>query len=127
MFTEDLICENLSVDDSGVLCFAGQNTLALAEKYGTPVYLMDEDRIRQRCRTYADAMQAALGEKGHVLYASKAASYKRIYEIMEQENVGIDVVSPGEICTAVKAGFPMVKAFFHSNNKTDWDIAYAME
>ena len=109
-----------------MLHFAGQNTLELAEKYGTPVYLMDEDRIRDRCRTYVGAMKAALGEKGHVLYASKAASYKRMYEIMEEEGMGIDVVSSGEICTALRAGFPLEKAFFHSNNKTDADIEYAI-
>ena len=121
-----MICCNLSVED-GVLHFAGQNTLALAKQYGTPLYLMDEDRIRERCATYLEAMQAALGEKGHVLYASKAASYKRIYEIMAEEGMGIDVVSSGEIFTAAKAGFPLEKAFFHSNNKTDADILFAME
>ena len=41
--------------------------------------------------------------------------------------MGIDVVSSGEICTALKAGYPIEKAYFHSNNKTDWDIAFAME
>ena len=121
----DLICENITVD-GGVLHFAGQNTLALAKKYGTPVYLMDEDRIRQRCRTYVNAMAEALGDRGHVLYASKAASYKRMYEIMAEEAMGIDVVSSGEICTALRAGFPLGKAFFHSNNKTDADIEYAI-
>ncbi len=122
---KDLICENLTEKD-GILYFAGQNTLELAREYGTPVYLMDEDRIRIRCRTYLTAMRSALGEKGHVLYASKAASYKRMYEIMAEEGMGIDVVSSGEIATAVKAGFPMEKAFFHSNNKTDADIRYAI-
>ena len=122
----ELICSNLSVEN-GVLHFAGQNTLDLAKQYGTPLYLMDEDRIRERCATYLSAMRAALGEKGHVLYASKAASYKRMYEIMVDEGMGIDVVSSGEIYTALKAGFPLQKAFFHSNNKTDEDIAFAME
>ena len=122
----DLICENISVSADGVLYFAGQNTLELAKQYGTPVYLMDEDRIRQRCRTYVNAMAEALGGKGHVLYASKAASYKRMYEIMAEEAMGIDVVSSGEICTALRAGFPLSKAFFHSNNKTDGDIDYAI-
>ncbi len=126
MNNEPMICSNLSVQGD-VLHFAGQNTLELAKQYGTPLYLMDEDRIRERCRTYVNAMESALGDKGHVLYASKAASYKRIYEIMREERMGVDVVSGGEIFTAVKAGFPMEKAFFHSNNKTDADIAYAME
>ena len=122
----DLICENISVDSGGILHFAGQNTVELAKQYGTPVYLMDEDRIRQRCRTYLTAMEEALGDRGHVLYASKAASFKRMYEIMKDESVGIDVVSSGEICTALRAGFPLRKAFFHSNNKTDADVAYAI-
>ena len=121
----ELICRNLSVRD-GVLHFAGQNTLELAKQYGTPLYLMDEDRIRERCATYLGAMRSSLGEKGHVLYASKAASYKRMYEIMAEEAMGIDVVSSGEISTALRAGFPLGKAFFHSNNKTDADIDYAI-
>lgn len=126
MNNEPMICSNLSVEN-GVLYFAGQNTLELAKQYGTPLYLMDEDRIRERCATYLQAMRASLGEKGHVLYASKAASYKRIYEIMAEEGMGIDVVSSGEIFTALNAGFPLEKAFFHSNNKTDEDIAFAMK
>lgn len=127
MKNEPMICANITVGSDGVLYFAGQNTLELAKQYGTPVYLMDEDRIRDRCRTYVTAMADALGEKGHVLYASKAASYKRMYEIMLEEGMGIDVVSSGEVCTALKAGFPLPKAFFHSNNKTDADIEYAMD
>ncbi len=123
---EPMICSNLTVEN-GVLHFAGQNTLELAKQHGTPLYLMDEDRIRERCATYLDGMRTSLGEKGHVLYASKAASYKRMYEIMAEEGMGIDVVSSGEIFTALKAGFPLKKAFFHSNNKTDEDIAFAME
>ncbi len=124
---KDFICNNLSSSESGELLFAGQSTKALAEKYGTPLYLMDEDRIRDRARTYRNAMQAAFGERGQILYASKAASFKRLYEIMREENLGIDVVSSGEIRTALAANFPLEKAYFHSNNKTDADIAYAME
>ena len=123
----DIICENISVAEDGELLFAGQSTLALAEKYKTPLYLMDEDRIRERCRTYIDAVAEVFGDKGHVMYASKACSFKRIYEIMREEGMGIDVVSSGEICTAVKAGFPLENAYFHSNNKTDADIEYAMD
>jgi len=122
-----MICENLSVGADGVLYFAGQSTVSLAQKYGTPLYLMDEDRIRNRMRTYVSGMKKAFGEHGHVLYASKAASFKRIYEIAREERIGIDVVSSGEIATAALAGFPLEKAFFHSNNKTDADIHYALE
>ena len=120
-FTRDLICENLSVKDN-TLYFAGQNTKELAARYGTPLYLMDEDRIRKCCRTYVNAVKEVFGDKGQVLYASKAASFKRMYEIMREEDMGIDVVSCGEIATAIKAGYPLSNAFFHSNNKTDEDI-----
>ena len=124
---QEMICGNLSVSPEGHLLFAGMDTPALAEKYGTPLYLMDEQRIRERCRTYLTAAAEAFHGKAKILYASKAASFKRIYEIMKEEGMGTDVVSSGEIYTAVKAGFPMENAFFHSNNKTDADIAYAMD
>ena len=124
---QEMICSNLSVSPEGHLLFAGVDTLELAEKYGTPLYLMDEQRIRERCRTYLTAAADAFHGKAKILYASKAASFKRIYEIMKEEGMGTDVVSGGEIYTAVKAGFPMQNAFFHSNNKTDADIAYAMD
>ncbi len=127
MNNTDRICPNLSVSQEGVLHFAGQSTADLARQYGTPLYLMDEDRIRSRMQTYVRGMEKAFGRYGHVLYASKAASFKRIYEIAAQEKVGIDVVSAGEIATAVRAGYPLENAYFRSNNKTDSDIHYAME
>ena len=122
-----MICNNLTVNERGHLCLGGQDTTELAKKYGTPLYLMDEDRIRERCRTYMNAMKEAFGTSSLPLYASKAASFKQIYRIMKEEGMGIDVVSSGEICTAVSVGFPMERAYFHSNNKTDADIDYAME
>ena len=60
-------------------------------------------------------------------YASKALCFKKIYKIASEENMGIDVVSSGELYTALKAGFPMEKVFFHGNNKTDFDINFAIE
>ena len=122
-----MICDNLSRTADGELSFAGRPLSPLAEKYGTPLYLYDEDRIRERCRTYLGAVSRGFGERARVLYASKAASFVRIYKIMAEEGMGIDVVSSGEICTAVKAGFPLENAYFHSNNKTDRDIEYAIE
>ena len=121
-----MICNNLSINKQGHLCFTGVDTTVLAKKYGTPLYLMDENRIRERCRTYVSAMKGALGENASPLYASKAASFKQIYRIMKEEGMGIDVVSSGEIYTAASVGFPMENAYFHSNNKTDDDIAFAM-
>lgn len=122
-----MICPNLSVREDGQLLFAGQDTAALAAAYGTPLYLMDEERIRERCRTYVTAVNEAFDGNACVLYASKAASFKRMYEIMREEGMGVDVVSPGEIATAARAGYPLGKAYYHSNHKSDADITYAME
>lgn len=122
-----MICDNISVSKEGHLLFAGQDTVELAKKYGTPVYLMDEDKIREKCRMYKKAFEENFGKSAVPLYASKANCFKRIYEIMAEEGMGIDVVSSGEIYTAVKAGYDLSKAYFHSNNKTDGDIAYAMD
>jgi diaminopimelate decarboxylase len=103
------------------------DTVELAREYGTPLYVMDEDRIRERCRTYIAAMREAFGNSARPLYASKAASFRQIYRIMKEEGMGVDVVSSGEVYTAYSVGFPMENAYFHSNNKTDADIRYAME
>lgn len=124
---QEFICENITRDEAGELCFAGMSLTALAQKYGTPLYLYDEERVRERCRTYLNAVAEAFDGRGRVLYASKAASFKRLYEIMKEEGMGIDVVSSGEIRTAEAAGFPLDKAYFHSNNKTDADIEYAVD
>ena len=123
---DELICENLSRDEIGELLFANMSLTHLAKKYGTPLYVYDEDRIRNRCRTYLSAAKSTFGEKAKIMYASKAASFKRIYEIIGEEGLGIDVVSVGEIYTAIKAGFPLSKAYFHSNNKTDEDVRFAI-
>lgn len=122
----EMLCNNLTVNENDRLCIGGQDTVCLAEQYGTPLYLLDEDRIRLQCRTYQRAMRSAFGDKALPLYASKAASFKQIYRIMQEEGMGVDVVSSGEVYTANAVGFPMERAYFHSNNKTDADIEYAI-
>ncbi len=121
-----MICDNITIQD-GILYFAGQDTTRLANQYKTPLYLMDEDKIREKCRAYKHAFEEHFGPSAQPLYASKANCFKRIYEIMKEEGMGIDVVSSGEIYTALKAGFDLSHAYFHSNNKTDEDIRYAIE
>ena len=122
-----MLYKNLTVNEAGHLCFAGLDTVQLAQKYGTALMLMDESVIRGRCRTYKQAMADYLPAGSMPLYASKALSFKRMYEIMKEEGMGIDVVSSGELHTAIRAGFPLEKAFFHGNGKTDFDIRFAME
>jgi len=122
-----MICNNLSVSADGRLLFAGQDAAALLKEYGSPLYLFDENKIRENCRTYYIAMKEAFGEKALPLYASKAAAFKEMYRIVCSEGLGIDVVSAGEIYTAKMAGADLGLAYFHSNNKTDEDIAFAIE
>ena len=122
-----MICDNVSVNAEGHLTFAGYDTVDLANKYGTPLYLFDENKIREHVRDYRDAMSEYFPKGSVPEYASKAFSCKRIYEIMNEENIDIDVVSGGELYTAYKAGFPMERVFFHGNNKTDFEISYALD
>ena len=124
---KEMICENLNRNADGELCFAGMPLSPLAEKYGTPLYLYDEARVRHNCRTYLSAVREGFGEAARVMYASKAASFKRLYEIINEEGLGVDVVSCGEIYTAKLAGFPLENAYFHSNNKTDADVEFAIK
>lgn len=118
---------NLSVNERGHLTLAGQDVCALADKHSTPLFLMDEERIRQNARTYIEAMREFFPAGSRPLFASKSCCFRRIYEIMAEEGMGIDLVSPGELYTAKSAGFPLENAFFHGNNKTDRDIEFAID
>lgn len=122
-----MLCSNITRNADGALLFAGQSVSALADRYGTPLYLMDEARIRQNCRMYKDAFRAAFGDKAMPLYASKACSFKQMYRIMAEEGMGVDCVSCGEIHTALEAGFPAERIWFHGDGKTDADIRYALD
>lgn len=120
------IIDNLSVNNKGNLTFAGIDTVELAKKYKTPLYVMDEDKIRNKCRAYVKALSTYFN-CAEALYASKANSFKHIYEIVNEEGMSVDVVSGGELYTALKSGFPMEKVYFHGNNKTKDEIKFAIE
>lgn len=121
-----MICSNLEIKNN-VLYFGGRSTVELFEKYGSPVYVMDEKTVRKNCRKYTVAMKKYFGENAKPFYAGKACSFKRLFGIVGSEEMGIDVVSAGEIYTAVSAGFDMANACFHSNSKNDFDINFAMD
>ena len=122
-----MLSKNITVAKNGTLEFAGYNTVELAKKYSTPLYLMDEEMIRNRIRVYKEAMKDYFPEGSVPEYASKAFSCKRIYEIAKEEGINVDVVSPGELYTVYKAGFPMERCFFHGNSKSDSDIEFAIK
>ena len=122
-----MLYDNLSVNDRGHLTVGGWDTAELAAQYGTPLMVLDEAVIRSRCRTYRAAMAEAFPAGSLQLFASKALSFRQIYRIVAEEGLGIDVVSSCELYTASEAGFPMERACFHGNNKTDFDIRFAMD
>ena len=122
-----MLSDNISRAPDGTLRFAGQSVPELATRYGTPLYLMDEARIRHNCRMYTETFQECFGENALPLYAGKAASFRAVCRIAGEEGMGIDAVSPGEIHTALSVGFPAEKIFFHGDGKTDDDIRYGVE
>ena len=124
---ESFLCDNIGVNDNGNLTFAGCDTTLLAKKYGTPLYLIDENKIREKIRTYKSAMTQYYGHGSFPSYASKALCAKFIYRILAEEDITADVVSVGEMYTAIVTGFPAEKLFFHGNNKTNSDIHYAID
>jgi len=99
----------------------------LVNEFGTPLYVMDEGLIRENCQLYKNAMDKYYNGNGLVLYASKALCTMAICRIAQQEGLGLDVVSGGELYTAIKAGFPMDRIYFHGNNKTKEELELAID
>ncbi len=112
---------------NGVLHIDGIPTTEIAANYGTPCYIMSEDHIRSVCKLYKGAFDKFYDGNGMPLYASKAFSACEIYKIAKEEGFGVDVVSGGELYTALKAGFPASKIYFHGNNKTSDELKMAIE
>ena len=123
MFVNDC----LNVNERGHLTIGGCDTVELAEKFGTPLYVIDENAVRKNCQSYVSSMQNYYGGNGLPLYASKALSCKALVQLADSENMGLDVVSGGELYTAMKAEFPPEKIQFHGNNKTRQELEMALE
>jgi diaminopimelate decarboxylase len=121
------VSDNLSVNQDGHLSIGGLDALTLAKEYGTPLYVMDENIVRRSCALYRTSIENFYDGNGLVLYASKALCCKEMCRIAKDERLGLDVVSGGEIYTAVSAGFPAEKMYFHGNNKTAAEISYALD
>lgn len=121
------VSEALKVNGKNHLEIGGCDCVDLAKEFGTPVYVMDEGLIRKNCRTYKNAMDKYYGGNGIVLFASKAFCTMAMCKIAEQEGLGLDVVSGGELYTAIKAGFPMDRVYFHGNNKTVQEIELGID
>ncbi|MBU2658021.1 diaminopimelate decarboxylase [Bacillus cabrialesii] len=110
----------------GHLEIGGVDALYLAEKYGTPLYVYDVALIRERAKSFKQAFITA-GLKAQVAYASKAFSSVAMIQLAEEEGLSLDVVSGGELYTAVAAGFPAERIHFHGNNKSREELRMALE
>lgn len=106
--------------------FAGCDTVELAKKYGTPLYLMSEDYIKDRCREIREDF-IERHEDTRAVFASKAFLTKEMARIIKGEGIGMDVVSGGELYTAIQVDFPMEKIIFHGNNKTVDELELAIK
>ena len=122
-----IIYPHFDVNEAGHLTIGGADAVELANRFGTPAYIIDENVVRARCREYLNAAKKCYGEDALPLYASKALCFTEMYRIANEEGMGIDCVSSGELYTAKRAGFPAERIYFHGNNKTDADIAFAMD
>lgn len=103
------------------LKIAGLEAKYLAENFGTPLYVMDEKLIIDKCREYYKAFKVK-EENNRVAYAGKAFLTLEMCRIIDREGLCLDVVSGGELYTAYKANFNMEKVYFHGNNKTEEEI-----
>ncbi len=121
------VTSSLGANEKGHLTVGGMDAVELAEKYGTPLYLLDERTIRGHCRTFQQSIDDNYGGKGLAVYASKALNCKEMCRIIKEEGLGIDVVSGGELYTALSVDFPPEKIVFHGNNKTADEIKMALE
>ncbi len=119
--------DSASVDTAGHLLVGGCDLVRLAEQYGTPLYVYDEATIRARARAYRDTLAAAYPGPSRVCYAAKAYCAPWLLRIVNEEGLGLDVVSGGELYAACRAGFPPGRIYFHGNNKGEDELRFALE
>lgn len=112
------------INRKGHLEIGGADTVELAKRFGTPLFVLDEEALRANCRIYKTAF------KGYpdcdIIYANKALSVSGVIKMIDSEGIGMDVASGGELYTALKAGCDPGKIYFHGNNKTEEEIEYGV-
>ncbi|HER24605.1 MAG TPA: diaminopimelate decarboxylase [Candidatus Atribacteria bacterium] len=118
--------EGFSLNKSGKLEFDRCELIKLSQKYGTPCYIFSENIIRKKCHQYTSAFSKR-NIDFEIIYAGKAFLVKAMCNILKEEGLNLDVSSGGELYTALSAGFPSDKIFFHGNNKSKSEIEFALE
>lgn len=115
-----------STNEEGHLTIGGVDTIELARQFGTPLYVYDIALIRERARGFKETFER-LGVTSQVAYASKAFSSIAMIQLIDEEGLSLDVVSGGELYTAMKAGFDPERIHFHGNNKSREEISMALD
>ncbi|MBC3843976.1 diaminopimelate decarboxylase [Streptacidiphilus sp. 4-A2] len=112
-----------AADAEGVVSVGGMDVLTLAEQFGTPAYILDEQDFRARCRAWRDAF----GTGADVYYAGKAFLSRAVVRWLHEEGLNVDVCSGGELTVALSAGMPAERIAFHGNNKSQAELEYAVK
>lgn len=121
------VMDCLGTANDGSLTIGGLSVNEICDNFGTPLYIYDENKIRENCKAYLNALNKYYDGNGVVSYASKAFCCVKMCKIAKEEGMGLDVVSGGELYTALKADFPAGRICFHGNNKTDDELKMAVE
>ena len=116
---------NSSVNNQGHLVIGGCDVTELAAEFGTPLYLYDENTLRAKCREFRTEFETRYPSV-QIIYAGKAYSNVVLLRLVQEEGLGLDVVSEGELAIAKKAKFPMDKIYFHGNNKSVRELEMAL-
>jgi len=115
------------VNDRGHLEIGGCDTVELARRFGTPLYVIDEAFLRENCRRYRSAFAARYPGESELSYAGKAFLVQAMARLIDEEGLSLDVASGGELYTALTADFPAERILYHGNNKSDEEIALGVE
>jgi diaminopimelate decarboxylase len=124
---KSVLPETADITAQGHLSVGGCDLVALADEFGTPLYVYDEATIRGRARAYREALAGAYPGAGLVCYAAKAYCAPWLLRVVADEGLGLDVVSGGELYAAQRSGFPMQRVYFHGNNKSQVELEEAVE
>ncbi len=114
------------VDARGHLVIGGCDTVALADEFGTPLYIFDEQALRQKCAEFRNEFGRRYPDMA-IVYAGKAFVNRALAVLLKEEGLGLDVVSGGELSIARSVDFPMEKIYFHGNNKSAGELDMALE
>lgn len=115
------------VNDAGHLEIGGCDTVDLARRFGTPLYVVDEAFLRENCRRYRAAFETRYPGQSEVSYAGKAFLVTAMARLIEEEGLSLDVASGGELYTALRARFPAERILLHGNNKSDDELRLALD